>query len=518
MIGDILSSLSPKNVAAIGVLLFISLLSVRWINKEMKIRQLGGHAKRVKTWLPFDLDFIYRAVQGTKNHRNMETWRTWLSSRGSINYTMEAKPMGRRVIFTADPENIKAILATQFTEYGKGEPFRQEWHDFLGDSIFTTDLDQWHASRQLIRPQFIKDRVSDLGIFEEHVQILLSEIVKAGKTADGTSGGPLDVSDLLFRYTLDAATHFLLGRSVGCLEDPEQDFAEAFGEVQRVQSIIARAGPLNPLVPRKSFYEGLKVINEFVNPYIDDALRLSPEELESKNKSEEGYTFLHALAGYSRDRKMLRDQLVAVLLAGRDTTASTLSWVFYELARNPEVVKRLRQEIIDHVGLERTPTYENLKNMKYLQNVMSETLRIYPSVPFNVRLALKDTTLPRGGGPEGLDPVGILKDTPIAYSTLLMHRRNDLTPEADKFMPERWEKWQPKHWQYIPFNGGPRICIGQQFALTEMGYTIVRMLQKFEKVENHMNSLDGGKPCLKAEIVLQPGDGVRVSFVEAQRK
>lgn len=137
--------------------------------------------------------------------------------------------------------------------------------------------------------------------------------------------------------------------------------------------------PLNPLVPRKSFFAGIKVINEFVNPYIDDALRLSPEELESKNKSEEGYTFLHALAGYSRDRKMLRDQLVAVLLAGRDTTASTLSWVFYELARNPEAVKRLREEIIDHVGLERAPTYENLKNMKYLQNVMSETLRIYPS-------------------------------------------------------------------------------------------------------------------------------------------
>ena len=137
--------------------------------------------------------------------------------------------------------------------------------------------------------------------------------------------------------------------------------------------------PLNLLVPRKTFFEGIKVINEFVNPYIDDALRLSPEELESKNKSEEGYTFLHALAGFTRDRKMLRDQLVAVLLAGRDTTASTLSWVFYELARNPHVVAKLREEIINQVGLDRPPTYENLKNMKYLQNMMSETLRIYPS-------------------------------------------------------------------------------------------------------------------------------------------
>lgn len=96
-----------------------------------------------------------------------------------------------------------------------------------------------------------------------------------------------------------------------------------------------------------------------------------------------------------------------------------------------------------------------------MQNVMNETLRKYPAVPFNVRLALKDTTLPRGGGPDGTAPVGILKDTPIGYSTLVMQRRADLTPDPDKFSPERWESWQPKHWQYIPFNGGPRICIGK---------------------------------------------------------
>jgi cytochrome P450 len=109
------------------------------------------------------------------------------------------------------------------------------------------------------------------------------------------------------------------------------------------------------------------VINEFVTPYIEQALRLSPEELATKTKSEEGYTFLHALASFTRDRKVLRDQLVAVLLAGRDTTASTLSWTFYELARHPHVVKKLREEIIEHVGLERPPTYSDLKNMKYLQ-------------------------------------------------------------------------------------------------------------------------------------------------------
>lgn len=209
-------------------------------------------------------------------------------------------------------------------------------------------------------------------------------MITSGQSLNNAASSPIDVSDLLFRYTLDAATHFLLGRSVGSLELPEQDFAAAFAEVQRVQSLISRAGyarqfssnqqladhllsPLNPLVPRRSFNAGLRIIDDFVSPYIVDTLRLSPEELATKTKSEEGYTFLHALAGYTRDRKMLRDQLVAVLLAGRDTTASTMSWTFYELAKQPRIVEKLRQEIIDQVGLHEAPTYEHLKNMKYLQ-------------------------------------------------------------------------------------------------------------------------------------------------------
>lgn len=181
-------------------------------------------------------------------------------------------------------------------------------------------------------------------------------------------------------------------------------------------------------------------------------------------------------------------------------------------------------------------TLEDVKQLaNQKQNTMNEILRLYPVVPFNVRLALHDTTLPRGGGPDGLSPVGILKDTPIGYSTLVMQRREDLYPSVSTptsptsqtpltsalpehltFSPERWETWQPRPWQYIPFNGGPRICIGQQFALTEMGYTIVRMLQRYERVEGCMGGRDGmgDSPVLKAEIVLQPGEGVRVRFVD----
>lgn len=153
---------------------------------------------------------------------------------------------------------------------------------------------------------------------------------------------------------------------------------------------------------------------------------------------------------------------------------------------------------------------------------MNEILRLYPAVPFNVRTALKDTTLPHGGGTDGMSPMGVLKGEYVGYSTLVMQRRTDLLPPSSvsfapplAFSPDRWKNWQPKPWLYIPFNAGPRICIGQQFALTEMSYTIVRILQRFETVQDFMGPVDGGNPCLKAEIVLQHGQGVRVGFWEA---
>ncbi|KAF1809375.1 cytochrome P450 [Eremomyces bilateralis CBS 781.70] len=514
MIEQILSQLTAGKV----LILLGAFLVVRHVTltayADYKIRKLGHRAPSRFTFVPFGLNFIYSAIKAAREHKNLELWRDLMLNYGNKNnpYTVESSAGGRRIILTADPDNIKAILATQFGDYGKGEPFHQEWKDFLGDSIFVTDGQLWHNSRQLIRPQFIKDRLSDIHTFETHVQKLIP------KFRGRANGASVNVSDLFFKYTLDAATDFLLGKSVDSLEMEENKFANDFAEVQRIQSIITRAGSLNWLIPRKNFYACLGRMEEFLQPIIERTIALSPEELESKGKTEEGYTFLHALANYTKDKKVLRDQLVAVLLAGRDTTACTLMWTIHELSHAPNVVKKLREEILAVVGPTRQPSYEDLKSMRYLQHVINEILRLYPVVPFNVRLALKDTTLPRGGGPDGNEPIGILKDTPIGYSTLLMQRRPDLYPSessgfppVNSFVPERWDGWTPKSWTYIPFNGGPRICIGQQFALTEMGYTLTRVFQTYTRVEDRMG---GVMPRMRADIVLQPAEDVMVEFFQ----
>jgi cytochrome P450 len=447
------------------------------IVREHKIDALGSRAPAVRTPTPWNVGMLLRAIWYFSQHRNHEFWWNMFRKIGNPKnpYNVEAITVGQRIIFTADEENIKAILATKFQDYGKGPQFRKEWKDFLGLSIFTTDGELWHNSRTLLRPQFIKDRVSDLHTFEGHLQVLLPML------AGSHHGATVRVDDLFHRFTLDAATDFLLGKSVDSLQNGEAEFAQAFATVQNIQSLIARAGPLQGFVSKREFHKAMKVLNKFVGTYIDLALQLPPEELEKKTKSDEGYTFLHALAGYTRDREVLRDQIVAVLLAGRDTTAVTLSWFFYELSRHPQVVNTLRQEILNTVGPTQEPTYADLKSMRYLQHSLNEVLRLYPVVPYNVRVALKDTTLPRGGGPNGDQPIGVLKDTPIGYSTLIMQRRADIYPPPSTgfpdyldFVPERWDNWTPKSWTYIPFNGGPRICIGQRKSLSSPLYLTLR--------------------------------------------
>lgn len=282
-----------------------------------------------------------------------------------------------------------------------------------------------------------------------------------------------------------------------------------------MQMIYTILSPFRSLLPKGSYNEGIKTIEQFIMPFIEQALALPIEELDKISRSDKNFTFLHAIARATRDRKIIRDQLIAVLLAGRDTTAATLSWTIYELAHAPKVVAKLRSEILTTVGPSQTPSYENLKNMPYLTHCLNETLRLYPAVPFNVRTALQDSSLP--GGP-GQPDIIVLKGDAVTYSPYVMQRRHDLYPpvgpdfvDPQVYSPERWQKWTPRPWQYVPFNGGPRICVGQNFAMTEMAFCLVRLFQRYQRLEYRG---DWEAQFLKADIVGAPGHGVPVAFFE----
>ncbi|KAI4604114.1 hypothetical protein KJ359_000242 [Pestalotiopsis sp. 9143b] len=451
--------------------------------------------------------WAYGAVRAFSKHQLLEYFDDFLGRYSSSGCDVVEVQMGarERFIITREPEHIKTVLTTKFNDFGKGPKFHKDWSPFLGNSIFTTDGPQWHDSRSLIRPMFLKNRVSDLDIFERWTQAVIRLIPD--------NGGEVDIMDLFYRMTLDVTTDFLLGGSINSLENPTSEFATAFNDVQRMQMIITMLGPFAKFIPKGTYYRAIENIDRFVVPFIDAALALPAEELEKLTKSDKDFTFLHSIAQYTRNKTLLRDQLVAILIAGRDTSAATLSWTFYQLSKYPEKFQKLRREIIDALGRDRIPTYDDLKDLKYLRNTLNETLRLYPAVPYNIRTALHDSTL---NGAPGKPPISVVKGDVVIYTPLSMQRRKDLYPPVSEkfedpavFSPERWENWTPKAWTYVPFNGGPRICVGQNFAQTEMAFVIIRLLQKYERIE-YVGDWEAQYHV--PELVGRPGQGVHLRF------
>ncbi|QRV78295.1 cytochrome P450 family protein [Ceratobasidium sp. AG-Ba] len=151
---------------------------------------------------------------------------------------------------------------------------------------------------------------------------------------------------------------------------------------------------------------------------------------------------------------------------------------------HPDVMAKLRKEVLVHVGSTNYPTPDNIKDMKYLRAVINETLRLFPAVPMNERTAIKSTTFKSGG-----KTFYVPKGANATYSVLLMHRRKDLWgPDAEEFDPDRWlderlKKYvTPNPFIFLPFNAGPRICLGQQFAYNESSFFLIRLLQRVQSI------------------------------------
>ncbi|KAF2207360.1 hypothetical protein CERZMDRAFT_115220 [Cercospora zeae-maydis SCOH1-5] len=423
---------------------------------------------------------------------------------GRLVTTFKVNVLGQTVFFTSDPENIKAMLATQFADYDLGPTRHAIMGTVLGDGIFVQDGKKWEHSRAMLRPNFVREQISDLDMEERHVQSLF----KVMPTKNDGWTDFLDIQTRFFRLTIDAATEFLFGKSVNsqiaeasnvetgktsAQEHVERSFSVNFDQAQSTMAKKFRYGDKHWLHNPPEYKMNAKVCNDFIGHYVDLALSQGSNTSE-KTGEKEKYIFLEQLAKQTRDPVELRAQLLNILLAGRDTTASLLSWTFHQLLRHPDVFEKLRASVIEAFGTYDDPkeiTFSTLKGCQYLQYTLNEVNRLWPVVPGNGRRSNKATTLPRGGGPNGDLPVFIPEQTSIDYSIHVMHRRKDLWgDDADEFRPERFIGRKPG-WEYLPFNGGPRICIGQQFALTEASYVIVRLLQKFDKIEAAPGELEG---------------------------
>lgn len=454
---------------------------VRKYQWRRKAKQLGCQPVPVEpTRWPLGIDMVLKLLEADREQRTPDfVFNRYKAMR---RYTWRIRILGTENFTTADPKNIQAILATQFGDFIMGEARRTNLKSVLGRSIFAVDGQAWHSAREVVRPIFMRERVSNLALLEQHFQHMLKcmPLDEQGWT------NPVSLASLFPSLTIDSATELFLGKSTGSLlakirgEQPEKDFHWAFERVQQLLGTRLRLRSFYWMYGNRELKKCVKILHDFCDQAMAEAER-------REKGDDERYDFLETMASRCQDRSEVREHVLGLLAAGRDTTASLMSWTFYCLIRHPEVFNKLRGIILANFGTyaegHQTITFEGLKGCSYLQHVMNETLRLHSIVPFNSRCAVRDTTLPTGGGPDGTAPVFIPKGTEVNFSTHVLQRRQDLWgPDADEFVPERWEKRRPG-WTYAPFNGGPRICIGQQFALTEAGYVIARMLQRFDSIK-----------------------------------
>ncbi|PYH28783.1 cytochrome P450 [Aspergillus neoniger CBS 115656] len=436
--------------------------------------------------------------------------------------TLKLNLVGHDVVITCEPENIQALLASQFSSFGLSKWRYPQYRPLLGGGIFTSDGSAWEHSRKLLRPQFTKNQIPSIEWFDSHSKNLMQALPPDGHI--------FDIQPLAFRLALDSATGYLFGESISSLikldsnqtgiaetsDRRNEGFAAAFDYAQDILFKRTLALSYYWLIDSSEFRKSTRVVHQFVEYYVDKAIEYR-SKINSPGSSVEHkggeYCFLHALAAETKDRDFLRDQLVNVLLASRDDVASVLTSIFYLLGRDSVAWRKLKKEVSDAVDKHASNiTLKEIQSLPYLRGVLYEALRLFPPVPVNARVAHHDTTIPVGGGPDGRSPVFISKGQMVAYSVWCLHRRPDIWgADAERFRPERWEEYNPPAWDFVPFNGGPRACLGQQFAIILISQQVFRLVQHLDSVESAQPGPDWGlNPPLRQTLTMCHENGVQL--------
>ncbi|PUZ48544.1 hypothetical protein GQ55_7G253200 [Panicum hallii var. hallii] len=387
-------------------------------------------------------------------------------------------------VYTVEPANVEYILKTNFANYGKGSTLHGLAEDLLGDGIFNVDGAKWRHQRKVASHKFSTRVLRDYSsaVFRDTAAELAGIVAAAARGA----GERLDISDLLMRSTLDSIFKVGFGVSLGVLSGSSEEgaaFARAFDDAS--EQLLHRF--LDPFWKAKRFLNlsseaamkrSLRTINDFVYAVIDRKIEQMGRDHQEFAKKED--ILSRFLLERERDpgcfdNKYLRDIILNFVIAGRDTTAGTLVWFLYVLCRNEAVQDRIVEEVratatgdrdIGAQELAASLTEDAISKMQYLHAALTETLRLYPAVPVDVKCCFSDDTLPDG--------YAVNEGDMVHYQQFPMGRMEFLWgADAEEFRPERWLDgagvFVPESsFKFTAFQAGPRVCLGKEFAYRQM--------------------------------------------------
>ena len=311
---------------------------------------------------------------------------------------------------------------------------------------------------------------------------------------------------------------FIFGRSLDSLQ-PEcsiecTEFLNAFDDAQKGITRRREAGFMDFRLHRasvdKDWKEAYSKVHRFVDVQVARALRETTEEVKPPSEGpaeRRRYVLLDEMAKQVRDPVALRYHVLGVFNPARDATSVAVGNSLFMLARHPEYWAKLRQVSLD-LG-DKPLTFEKLKSLVEFRYVVQETFRLIGPAARVWRVAVRDTVLPVGGGPDQMSPVFVPKGTPVVLGTWAVNHHPDIWgDDCREFKPERWIGRRPI-WEFVPFFGGPRMCPAQQQIYTHTIYLLIRLTRRFARMQNCDPVLEYVQ---KFKMGFQSGNGVKVAL------
>ncbi|XP_077618505.1 cytochrome P450 4V2 isoform X1 [Crocuta crocuta] len=459
---------------------------------------LVGHALLMN---PGGKEFFQQLICYTEEYRHLPLLKLWLG------------PVPILAIYNA--ENVEVIL-TSSRQIDKSYMYKflEPW---LGLGLLTSTGNKWRSRRKLLTPTFHFTILEDfLDVMNEQANVLVNKLEKHVNQ---------EAFNCFFYITLcalDIICETAMGKNIGAQSNGDSEYVQA---VYRMSDLVHRRMKMPWLwldflfLMHKAGWEhrrNLKILHNFTNTVISERAKELKRNEEHRSGDEDSSpsknkrkAFLDLLLNVTDDEgnklshEEIREEVDTFMFEGHDTTAAAINWSLYLLGSYPEVQKQVDSELEEVFGKsDRPATVEDLKKLRYLECVIKESLRLFPSVP----LFARNLT-------ENCEVAGykIVKGVQAIIVPYALHRDPRYFPNPEEFQPERFfpENLQGRHpYAYVPFSAGPRNCIGQRFAIMEEKVILSCILRHFW-VESNQKREELG---LAGELILRPTNGIWIKL------
>ncbi|KAL5285735.1 hypothetical protein ACFFRR_007423 [Megaselia abdita] len=435
------------------------------------------------------------------------------------------------IVTISSTKDIEAVLSSNTIL--KKSPMYDLLHPWLGQGLLTSTGTKWFKHRKMITPSFhFKILVDFLDVMNENSDKFMQQLQAKAEAKD-----MFDIQDMIHFFTLDTICDTAMGVNINAMDNHDSQIVKAFQTLcyliqLRTQSITKQSEFLFKFAPEyKEYKNALKVLFDFQEEVIEKRRKIL---MEDSNSSQETTTdgnenitrrkraFLDTLLTATVDNKPLTvqdifEEVSTFMFEGHDTTTSGIAFTTFLLSRHPNIQEKVleEQKVIFEGDFKRNPTYNDIQEMKYLEMVIKEAQRLYPSVPFIGREPTDFITLSGQTIPPGVS---------VNLFLMAMGYNDKIFPEPYKFDPERFSlenvSKRSSAYEYVPFSAGPRNCIGQKFAMLELKSVVSKIVRYFEVLpaKDELISKDGYErweqseydPKLAAVLTLKSDNGILI--------